>query len=58
MSGGKPEAGQGGSEPLRSELGQWPVQLALVPAAAPYLKGADLRVRQDDCPWRTPTSTA
>ncbi|MEW6308548.1 MAG: 4Fe-4S binding protein [Bacillota bacterium] len=52
--GGKPETGQGGSEPLRSELGQWPVQLALVPAAAPYLKGADLMVAADCVPLAYP----
>lgn len=47
---GPEEAGQGGSGPLRSELGQWPVQLALVPSAAPHLKGADLLVATDCVP--------
>jgi len=30
-----------------SELGQWPIQLALVPVNAPYLRGADLVVLAD-----------
>jgi ferredoxin len=36
---------------LTSKLRQWPVQLSLVPAAAPYLKGADLLVTADCVPF-------
>jgi len=39
------------SPDLASELCQWPVQLALVPAGAPYLKGADLLVCADCAPF-------
>lgn len=34
---------------VRSELAQWPIQLALVPANAPYLMKADLVVLADCC---------
>lgn len=36
---------------VTSKLRQWPVQLQLVPAAAPYLKGADLLVTADCVPF-------
>ena len=41
-----PVAPQGGST-----LGQWPVQLHLVPATAPWLRGADLLVAADCIPF-------
>jgi Pyruvate/2-oxoacid:ferredoxin oxidoreductase delta subunit len=41
----------GVSPDLASELAQWPVQLTLVPAGAPYLKGADLLVAADCAPF-------
>lgn len=34
-----------------SRLGQWPVQLHLVPASAPYLRGADLLLAADCVPF-------
>ncbi len=34
-----------------SALRQWPVQLALVPASAPYLSGADLLITADCVPF-------
>lgn len=34
-----------------SELRQWPIQIMLVPAFAPYLKGADLLVAADCVPF-------
>jgi NAD-dependent dihydropyrimidine dehydrogenase PreA subunit len=34
-----------------SRLGQWPVQLHLVPAGAPYLRGADLLLAADCVPF-------
>jgi Pyruvate/2-oxoacid:ferredoxin oxidoreductase delta subunit len=34
-----------------SQLGQWPVQLMLVPAGAPFLKGADLLITADCVPF-------
>jgi ferredoxin len=36
---------------LTSKLRQWPVQLMLVPAAAPYFKGADLLITADCVPF-------
>jgi NAD-dependent dihydropyrimidine dehydrogenase PreA subunit len=42
----RPVVPQGGSR-----LGQWPVQLQLVPAAAPWLRGADLLVAADCIPF-------
>ena len=35
------------SQGVSSELGQWPIQLALIPARAPYLKNADLVLLAD-----------
>lgn len=37
--------------PARSQLGQWPVQLMLVPPTAPYLKNADLLICADCVPF-------
>jgi Pyruvate/2-oxoacid:ferredoxin oxidoreductase delta subunit len=36
---------------LSSKLRQWPVQLMLVPTAAPYFKGADLLITADCVPF-------
>jgi NAD-dependent dihydropyrimidine dehydrogenase PreA subunit len=36
---------------VRSRLGHWPVQLTLVPATAPFLKGADLVLAADCVPF-------
>jgi len=49
----KPEAvapaAQGG--PVASRLGNWPVQIMLVPPKAPYLDGADLLIAADCAPF-------
>jgi Pyruvate/2-oxoacid:ferredoxin oxidoreductase delta subunit len=39
------------SAKITSKLRQWPVQLQLVPAAAPYFKGADLLITADCVPF-------
>jgi len=36
---------------MESSLRQWPVQIMLVPADAPYLKGADLLIAADCVPF-------
>jgi Fe-S-cluster-containing hydrogenase component 2 len=41
-------------QPPPSMLGQWPVQLMLVPPHAPFLKGADLVVCADCVPFAVP----
>jgi len=38
----------------RSALGHWPVQLMLVPAGAPFLKGADILICADCVPFAVP----
>ena len=38
-----------------SALGHWPVQIRLVPANAPFLKGADLLIAADCVPVAYPT---
>ena len=44
-----------GEVPKRpSRLGQWPVQLMLVPPSAPYFKGADVVVAADCVPFAYP----
>ncbi len=40
--------------PAESRLGQWPVQLHLVPVNAPYFRGADLLVAADCVPFAYP----
>lgn len=47
----KPETGAGAKIKLESELSQWPIQLMLVPASAPYFKGADLLIAADCVPF-------
>ncbi|ADL08487.1 ATP-binding protein [Thermosediminibacter oceani] len=39
---------------IRSQLGNWPVQLMLVPVDAPYFDGADLLVTADCVPFAYP----
>ncbi len=39
------------SVPVVSELRQWPVQIMLVPASAPYLQNADLLITADCVPF-------
>jgi ferredoxin len=44
--------GEGGDRnETRSRLGNWPVQLELVPATAPFFRGADLLVAADCVPF-------
>lgn len=44
----------GAYQPQASELGQWPVQLALVPTRAPFFEGADLLISADCVPFAYP----
>lgn len=46
------EASAAGSQP--SQLAQWPVQLLLVPATAPYFQDADLLITADCVPFACP----
>jgi NAD-dependent dihydropyrimidine dehydrogenase PreA subunit len=47
----QPAGHAGRSTGQASALGQWPVQLALVPPTAPYFQGADLLVSADCVPF-------
>jgi NAD-dependent dihydropyrimidine dehydrogenase PreA subunit len=49
LAGGKVETPI--ETPMPSRLGHWPVQLALVPPTAPFLKGADLVLAADCVPF-------
>jgi len=44
---GRPELPHAQTHRAASEIGNWPVQIALVSPAAPYLKGADVLVAAD-----------
>src|SRR4030067_2920685 len=50
----KPSAESGPKESTVSQLSQWPVQLKLVPVAAPYFQDADLLVAADCVPFAYP----
>jgi Pyruvate/2-oxoacid:ferredoxin oxidoreductase delta subunit len=45
------KAGKGSKTQFHSELRQWPVQIMLAPAVAPYLNDADLLVAADCVPF-------
>jgi NAD-dependent dihydropyrimidine dehydrogenase PreA subunit len=44
----------GPSAPREPQLGNWPVQLRLVPVEAPYFEGADLLIAADCVPFALP----
>lgn len=46
-----PENGNSGANFVPSQLGQWPVQLKLVPVNAPYFENADLLIAADCCAY-------
>ena len=48
------EKGCPGSTPQESMLGNWPVQLTLVPPGAPFLQGADVVLAADCVPFAYP----
>jgi Pyruvate/2-oxoacid:ferredoxin oxidoreductase delta subunit len=51
----RPDAAQvPAGSPTKSALGQWPVQLGLVPVQAPYFRNADLLVTADCVPFALP----
>jgi hypothetical protein len=56
VSFSRPEAGKESetNAPQSSQLGQWPVQLHLVPVSAPYFQGADLLIAADCVPFAYP----
>ncbi len=49
--GREPASAPGTVEPLASRLGNWPVQITLVPPTAPYLRGARLVIAADCTPF-------
>lgn len=50
-----PQASGGNMQPTQpSLLGQWPVQLMLVPPQAPFLQGADILICADCVPFTVP----
>lgn len=53
MDFGKKEAGSArpGGASAESQLGQWPIQIRLVPPAAPFFKGAELLIAADCVPF-------
>ncbi len=51
IPGNVPDGEKKTLEPAQSELGQWPVQLMLVPTHAPYFNEADLAVTADCIPF-------
>lgn len=54
MSFNKPKSVHSPSPNTQSELGQWPVQLTLVPVNAPYFMEADLLIAADCVPFAYP----
>ncbi len=48
------DSGNGHRIAAKSQLGQWPVQLMLVPPVAPYLKNSDLLICADCVPFAVP----
>lgn len=43
------DVGKAGEDEIASQLSHWPIQIKLVPASAPFLKGANLLVLADCC---------
>jgi ferredoxin len=54
VTGGPPRSPGPAGVPVLSRLGNWPVQLHLVPLSAPYLRGARLLISADCVPFALP----